>query len=49
MAKSKRESAARKRYWADNRCLAKKQRNVLKSSHGKWTYEELVEHGKKRK
>ena len=39
---------SRKRYWAENRRLAKKRRNVIKSSRGKWTLETLIEHGKKK-
>lgn len=35
------------RYAAQNRRLKHKRRNVLKSSHGKWTYEKLLEHQKK--
>jgi len=39
-----RESPSRTHYWADKRLLKRKQRNVAKSSHGKWTYEDLVKH-----
>ncbi len=36
------------RYVSENRRLANKQRRVLKATQGKWTYEALVAHGKKK-
>ena len=35
------------RYTLQNRRREHKRRNVLKSSHGKWTYKELPEHQEK--
>jgi len=40
---------ARKKYKADNTRLKHKRRNVFRSSHGKWTYELLMEHQNKTK
>jgi len=39
--------SSRTKYKAEKRDIKKKERNVLKSSHGKWTYTELKEHQKK--
>ena len=43
----KAKKPAHKRYVEENRRLKKVQRNVLRSSHGKWNYDELVKHQKK--
>lgn len=37
---------AHKKYVAENRNRKHKELKVLKSSHGKWTYDDLVKHQK---
>lgn len=39
---------AHMRYLAENRRLAHKRQRVLKGSKGRWTYESLVAHGRKK-